>query len=39
VLQVAQLAGVAIQVGADYSTGTPRANDFEIWLDDVTFIR
>jgi hypothetical protein len=33
------LLGFAIQVNADFSTKPPIANDFEIWLDDVRFIR
>jgi len=30
---------MAIQINADYSTGSARAIDFEIWIDDVHFIR
>lgn len=41
VLQVSQLMGMAIQVNADYNTDPPNvlANDFEIWIDDVAFIK
>ena len=38
-LTVDKLTAMAIQVNADYSTGTAKANDFEIWIDDVTFIK
>jgi len=38
-LDVAHLTAMAIQINADYSTGLPQARDFEIWLDDVTFIK
>ncbi len=38
-LTVDKLTAMAIQVNADYSTGTAKARDFEIWLDDVTFIK
>jgi hypothetical protein len=38
-LQVNQLMGMAIQVNADYSTTPASANDFEIWIDDVSFIK
>jgi len=38
-LDVAHLTAMAIQINADYSTGSPRARDFEIWIDDVTFIK
>ena len=38
-LDVANLTAMAIQINADYSTGSARANDFEIWIDDVHFIR
>ena len=34
-----KLTAMAIQINADYSTGLPVARDFEIWLDDVTFIK
>jgi hypothetical protein len=39
VLDVAHLMSMAIQVNADYSTTPQSANDFEIWLDDVAFIK
>jgi len=32
------LTGMAVQVWANYVDGTPRANDFEMWIDDVRFI-
>jgi hypothetical protein len=38
-LTVDKLTAMAIQINADYSTGLPQARDFEIWLDDVTFIK
>jgi hypothetical protein len=39
-LAVDKLAGMAIQMNANYdATGTPSANDFEIWIDDVSFIK
>jgi len=38
-LAVSQLTGMAIQVNADYSSGSAKANDFEIWIDDVEFIK
>jgi hypothetical protein len=38
-LDVAHLLGMAIQVNADFSTTPPTANDFELWIDDVQFIR
>jgi hypothetical protein len=34
-----KLTAMAIQVNADYSTGSAKARDFEIWLDDVSFIK
>jgi hypothetical protein len=38
-LTVDKLTAMAIQINADYSTGVARANDFDIWLDDVHFLR
>ena len=38
-LDAAHLTGFAIQVNADFSTNPPTPNDFEIWVDDVYFIR
>jgi len=38
-LAVSQLTGMAIQANSDHSTTPPTANDFEIWIDDVTFIK
>jgi hypothetical protein len=38
-LTVDKLTSMAIQVNADYSTGSAKARDFEIWLDDVSFIK
>jgi hypothetical protein len=39
-LDVTQITSMAIQVNANYdSSGQPYANDFEIWIDDVSFIR
>jgi len=30
---------MAIQVNADYSTGASEPRDFELWIDDVAFIK
>jgi hypothetical protein len=38
-LSADKLTAMAIQINADYSTGSARARNFEIWLDDVAFIR
>jgi hypothetical protein len=38
-LDVAHLTAMAIQINADFSSGSPVARDFEIWIDDVTFIK
>lgn len=38
-LDVTRLLGMAIQVNADFSTMPPTANNFELWIDDVQFIR
>jgi hypothetical protein len=38
-LDVAHLLGMAIQVNANFGTTPPTANDFELWIDDVQFIR
>jgi hypothetical protein len=38
-LDVAHLTAMAIQVNANYVSGTVTPNDFEIWVDDVNFIR
>jgi hypothetical protein len=38
-LTVDKLTAMAIQINPDYSTGSAQARDFEIWLDDVTFIK
>lgn len=38
-LAVSQLTGMAIQVNSDHSTKPPTANDFEIWIDDVSFVK
>jgi hypothetical protein len=38
-LDTAHLLGFAIQVNSDFSTYPVSANDFEIWIDDVRFIR
>jgi hypothetical protein len=32
-----KLTAMAIQINADYSTGSAKARDFEIWIDDVGF--
>jgi hypothetical protein len=40
VVDLKHLIGMAIQVNAKYdASGTPSANDFELWIDDVAFIR
>jgi hypothetical protein len=38
-VDVQHLTSMAIQVNADYSTGKAVANDFELSIDDVNFIR
>lgn len=38
-LDVTRMLGMAIQVNADFSKTPPAANDFELWIDDVQFIR
>jgi hypothetical protein len=38
-LDATQLTAMAIQVNVNYDTMPKSARDFEIWLDDVTFIR
>jgi hypothetical protein len=38
-LTVDKLTAMAIQINADYSSGLPQARDFEIWIDDVYFLR
>jgi hypothetical protein len=38
-LDLSQLTGMSIQANSDQSTMPPTANNFEIWIDDVTFIR
>jgi hypothetical protein len=38
-LDAAHLTGFSIQVNADFSTSPPTPNDFEIWVDDVNFIK
>ena len=38
-LDVAELTGMAIQVNVNYDTTPKSARDFEVWLDDVTFIK
>jgi len=37
-LDISQLTGMAIQVNSDHSTKPPTANNFELWIDDVTFV-
>lgn len=39
VLAVKYLTAMAIQVNAIYVNGSPTANDFELWVDDVNFIK
>ena len=38
-LDVAHLTAMAIQVNVNYDTTPKSARDFEVWLDDVTFIK
>jgi hypothetical protein len=38
-LDTAHLTGMSIQVNSDHSTVPPTPTDFEIWVDDITFIR
>jgi hypothetical protein len=38
-LDVSKLMGIAIQINSDHSTMPPTANDFEVWIDDVSFIK
>jgi hypothetical protein len=39
VLAVSQITGMAIQVNTDHSTDPPTATNWEMWLDDVSFIK
>jgi hypothetical protein len=39
-LTASALTGMAIQINANYdATGAPSANDFNLWIDDVSFIK
>ena len=38
-LDLAELTAMAIQINANYSTTPTSARDFEIWIDDVSFIK
>jgi len=38
-IDTAHLTSMAIQVNADFSTTPPTLNDYEIWIDDVNFIK
>ena len=38
-LVVSELTGMAIQVNSNHDTMPVSANDFELWIDDVTFIK
>ena len=38
-LAVSQITGMSIQVNTDHSTTPPRPTNWEMWLDDVSFIR
>ena len=38
-LSVDKLTAMAIQINADYSTGSAKARDFDVWIDDVYFIK
>ena len=37
-LAVSQITGMAIQVNTDHSTVPPTATNWELWLDDVSFV-
>ncbi len=38
-LKVDEITGMAIQVNTDHSTSPPTATNWEMWLDDVSFIK
>jgi hypothetical protein len=38
-LAVSQITGMSIQVNTDHSTTPPKPTNWEIWLDDVSFIK
>jgi hypothetical protein len=38
-IDTAHLTAMAIQVNADFSTSPPTPNDYEIWIDDINFIK
>ena len=38
-IDTAHLTAMAIQVNADFSTTPPTPNDYEIWVDDINFIK
>jgi hypothetical protein len=38
-LDVAHLTAMAIQINADFSSGSAVARDFDVWIDDVSFIK
>ena len=38
-LAVSQITGMSIQVNTDHSTTPPKPTNWEMWLDDVSFIR
>ena len=38
-LDVSHVTGMAIQVNANYVNNLPTPNDFEIWVDDINFIK
>jgi hypothetical protein len=38
-LDLAHLTAMAIQINADFSSGAAVARNFDIWVDDVTFIK
>lgn len=38
-IDVEHLCAMAIQVNADYSTTPPSPNNFELWVDDIQFLR
>jgi hypothetical protein len=38
-LAVSQITGMAIQVNTDHSTDPPTPTNWEMWLDDVSFVR
>jgi hypothetical protein len=38
-LAVSQITGMAIQINTDHSTSPPTPTNWEIWLDDISFVK